>query len=68
MHWLTKNTTIDGKQLCFKGTGTGLFGNWLLILLLSVITLGIYTPWGACRSYRWIVENSYYADEGDVEQ
>lgn len=68
MRWVTKNTTIDGKQLCFKGTGLGFFGNWLLILILTVITLGIYTPWGMCRSYKWIINNTYYADEGDIEE
>jgi len=42
--WITKNTLIDGKQLVFTGTGMGIFGVWLKILLLSIITLGIYAP------------------------
>lgn len=58
---------IDGKQLCFKGSGGGFFANWLLILILSIVTLGIYSPWGAVRSYRWIISNTYFADPGDVE-
>lgn len=68
MRWATKYTIIDGKQLCFKGSGLGFFGNWLLILILTIITIGIYTPWGVCRFYKWIINNTYYADEGDVEE
>lgn len=67
MRWVSKHTTIDGKQLCFKGTGVGFFGNWLLIMILSIITLGIYTPWGICRVNKWIVNNTYFADSGDIE-
>jgi len=29
--------------------------------------LGIYSPWGAVRFYRWITDNTYFADQGDVE-
>lgn len=61
------HTYIDGKQLCFKGTGIGFFANWLLILILSIITLGICIPWGAVRLQRWITHNTYFADPGDVE-
>ncbi|MCP4123009.1 MAG: DUF898 domain-containing protein [Bacteroidetes bacterium] len=68
MRWITKNTTIDGKQLCFKGSGLGFFGNWLLILIFTVITIGIYIPWGFCRSSKWIINNTYYTDEGDTEE
>jgi uncharacterized membrane protein YjgN (DUF898 family) len=68
MRWITKNTAIDGKQLCFKGTGAGYFGNWLLILILTVITLGIYMPWGICRIYKWAINNTYFADAGDLDQ
>ena len=67
MGWVTKNTTVDGKQLCFKGTGVGFFGNWLLMLLLGIMPLGIYIPWGMCRMYKWAINNTYYADAGDVE-
>ncbi|MDI6891237.1 MAG: DUF898 family protein [Thermodesulfovibrionales bacterium] len=67
MRWLTAHTSIDGKQLCFKGSGAGFFANWLLIFFLSIITLFIYLPWGIIRYIRWIVNNTYFADPGDVE-
>lgn len=65
--WIAKNTLIDGKQLVFTGTGMGIFGVWLKILLLSIITLGIYAPWGWCAIKQWQVSNSYFADPGDIE-
>jgi uncharacterized membrane protein YjgN (DUF898 family) len=67
MYFDGANTYIDGKRLCFKGSGAGFFGNWLLIVILSFITIGIYIPWGVCRLQRWITNNTYYADTGDIE-
>ena len=67
MRWIAAHTKIDGKQLCFKGSGAGFFANWLLIIILTVITIGIYLPWGIVRYVRWIIENTYFADPGDVE-
>ena len=66
--WRASNTYIDGKQLCFKGTGGTAFGLFLLVAVLSIITVGIYAPWGYCRIQRWVTENTYFADPGDVEQ
>lgn len=67
IRWITARTEVDGKQLCFKGSGIGFIANWLLIEILTIITLGIYLPWGIVRYIRWIVENTYFADPGDVE-
>jgi uncharacterized membrane protein YjgN (DUF898 family)/ribosomal protein L40E len=67
IRWLVSHIKIDGKQLCFKGSGGGYFANWLLMMFLTIITLGIYLPWGIVRLVRWIVSNTYFADPGDVE-
>lgn len=40
--WRVQHTYINGKRLCFTGSGGGLFGKYVLWLLLSLITLGIY--------------------------
>lgn len=66
--WIAKNTSIDGNQLVFKGSGLGIFVVWLKILLLTLVTIGIYGPWGWCALKRWQVNNLYFADPGDVEQ
>lgn len=54
-------TYVDGRQLVFVGTGFGLLGTWVLIVVLSIITVGIYLPWGACRLQRWRTNNLQFA-------
>ena len=41
--WRAKHSFIDGKQLVFTGSALGLFGRWILWLLLIFVTLGVYT-------------------------
>lgn len=59
--WRAKNTFLHGRQLLFIGTGWGIFGLWIKWLLLSIITLGIYTFWVYPRLMQWKVENTVYA-------
>jgi len=51
--WRAKHTFIDGKQLVFTGSATGLFGLWIKWILLFLITFGIYGFWIAPRIQRW---------------
>lgn len=51
------HTVIEGKRLNFTGKGGGLFLEWLKILFLSVITLGIYGLFAEIIVRRWITEN-----------
>lgn len=44
-NWETKHTVINGQRLYFNGTAVGLFGNWIKWLLLTIVTLGIYSFW-----------------------
>ena len=48
-NWETKHTVIDGHRLKFTGTAMQLFGNWIKWLLLTIITLGIYSFWVRIR-------------------
>jgi uncharacterized membrane protein YjgN (DUF898 family) len=57
MRWICSNTTKDGKQFRFNGTGGGLFSRFILWWFLSLITLGIYSFWSARNQIRWVVEN-----------
>ncbi|MFC0457646.1 DUF898 family protein [Arthrobacter liuii] len=59
--WRAENTYLSGRQLRFIGTGWGIFGLWIKWLLLSIITLGIYTFWVYPRLMQWKVENTVYA-------
>nr|WP_210732324.1 DUF898 family protein [Cellulomonas denverensis] len=59
--WRAKHAFIDGQQLVFTGTATGLFGLWIKWFLLSVITLGIYLLWVGPRIEAWKWENTTFA-------
>lgn len=59
--WHAKHTTLMGRPLKFVGSAWGIFGRWLVWLLLSVITLGSYTFWVYPRMTQWIVENTVLA-------
>lgn len=43
----------------FKGTATEYFGIWIVNLLLSIITLGIYTAWAKVRRLRYFYGNTW---------
>jgi len=53
-----ENVTLNGQKLKFTGTGIGLFGTWIKILLLSIITLGIYMLWAVPVLQKWIWSNT----------
>jgi hypothetical protein len=52
-----ENTYLHGRQLRLVGTGWGIFGLWTKWLLLSIITLGVYTFWVCPRLQREQAEN-----------
>ncbi|MFA6852099.1 MAG: DUF898 family protein [Bacilli bacterium] len=56
--WETKNTIIDNNQLEFLGQGINLFGQYIKWLLLSIITIGIYSLWIPLKFENWIVSNT----------
>jgi len=45
----------------FKGTASQYFGIWIVNLLLTIITLGIYTPWAKVRTKRYFYGNTLLA-------
>ncbi|MDE0460886.1 MAG: DUF898 family protein, partial [Caldilineaceae bacterium] len=50
-------------NLEFRGRWLNVFGNLILIAILSGITLGIYVPWGYARWQRIVTENTYLEDQ-----
>src|SRR4249920_1556785 len=48
----------------FTGSGGEYFRIWIVNLLLSVVTLGIYSAWAKVRRMRYIYGNTHLA--GDV--
>lgn len=53
-------TAPDGTRyrLDYAGTGSELFGLLLVNMLLSGVTLGIYTPWAICNVRRAILDKT----------
>lgn len=60
--WLARNTYIEGRQLCFDGTGGELFWKYLLWLVLTIVTFGIYGFWLYIKVTAWRVAHTHFAD------
>ena len=50
-------------NLEFRGRWLNVYGNLILIAILTGITLGIYVPWGYARWQRIVTESTYYEDQ-----
>jgi uncharacterized membrane protein YjgN (DUF898 family) len=62
--WRAGNTMVGGKPSQFNGTGGTLFLFYLIhLLLLPLITLGLYYFWGFYRFYAWKEEHTRYGGE-----
>lgn len=46
------------RHFRFQGSGKGYFVVWLVNILLTIITLGIYLPWALIRARRYFYENT----------
>ena len=53
---------IDAHPLEFSGSGGGYFRVWAVNVLLSIITLGFYTPWARRRTAQYFYSHSLVAD------
>ncbi len=58
--WETKHTVINGKRLHFDGTASQLFGNWILWVLLTIITIGIYSFWLRIELKKWKTKHTFF--------
>lgn len=47
----------------YTGTGAGLFAELIVGLLLTVCTLGLYSPWFVCRLADWIARYTRLVDD-----
>lgn len=46
----------------FRGRGSEYFGIWIVNLLLTIITLGIYGAWAKVRTWRYFYANTYIGE------
>ena len=54
------------QQFSFTGTGSEYFGIWIVNILLSIVTLGIYSAWAKVRRNRYFYSNTHVA-QGSFE-
>ncbi|MEM7195894.1 MAG: YjgN family protein [Pseudomonadota bacterium] len=47
----------------FRGSGGEYFRIWIVNLLLSIVTLGVYSAWAKVRSKRYFFGNTYIEDD-----
>lgn len=66
--WIAKHTIIDGKQLVFDGTGGQLFLQYLKWVLLTIVTLGIYSLWLGIKMKKWVVAHTHTIENAEVQQ
>ncbi len=50
------------ESLRFTGSGSEYFKIWIVNILLTIITLGLYYPWAKVRNRRYFYANSTLAD------
>ena len=60
--WEAKHTVINGHRLFFDGTAVQLFGKWILWLLLTIITAGIYGFWAGIMLKKWKASHTHFAN------
>ena len=64
LKWKASNTFIDGRQQAFDGNGGQFMGRYMLLMFLSVITLGIYYILCAkVAMEKWRTLHTRFADE-----
>ncbi len=50
------------KALYFNGSGFEYFKIWIVNILLTIVTIGIYYPWAKVRNKRYLYANTYLED------
>lgn len=54
----------DIQRLSFTGSGSEYFGIWIVNILLTIITLGIYSAWAKVRRNRYFYGNTILLGRG----
>ena len=53
----TEGTFLRKSAVNFHGTGKEFFSIWIVNLLLTIVTLGIYSAWAKVRTNRYLYGN-----------
>lgn len=63
--WLASHTVINGKRMSFDGNGGEFFAKYIIWLVLTWFTCGIYGLWMAVEVKKWVTEHSHF--EGEID-
>ncbi|MBR5302704.1 MAG: hypothetical protein IKU38_07710 [Clostridia bacterium] len=58
--WEARHTIINGYRLRFDGTGWQLIGKWIIWMLLTLITAGIYSFWLVIKLKQWRTLHTHF--------
>ncbi len=61
MEYRSQRHGIDAYRLKFSGRGAEYFRVWIVNVLLSILTLGLYTPWARQRTARYFYDHTVVA-------
>ena len=61
MHIEPNNPGIKREAITFSATGSEYFRIWIVNLLLSIVTLGIYSAWAKVRRNRYFYSSTHLA-------
>lgn len=59
----TQTQTIKSLGFDFRGDGMEYFKIWIVNILLTIVTLGIYSAWAKVRNNRYFYSNLYLDDD-----
>ena len=65
--WIAKHTFINGRQLVFDGKGGQLFGKYLLWMLLTIVTFGIFMIWLPVKVMKWTTKHTHFEGAAATE-
>ncbi len=57
--WEMKHCIVGTDRMKYEGTALGLLGQYIIVLLLTIITLGIYSAWGTVRINKYIYSHTH---------
>ncbi|MFA3920047.1 YjgN family protein [Ruegeria hyattellae] len=55
------SSNLSKARFEFRGSAREFFGIWIVNLLLSILTLGIYSAWAKVRTKKYFYQNTYVA-------
>ncbi len=61
---MTENAQLKHTQIVFQGKTSEYFGIWIVNLLLSLVTFGIYSAWAKVRRKKYFYNNTLIENVG----